>query len=364
MRPDIRSFLLLSLLSPLSLILIACSDTEEQGAAPPARSATPVTAATVVRADVDVSLEALGTVAAKQAPTVGSEVAARVLAVHADEGDAVERGALLAELDAGDFRLARERSAAEIKRLEALIENQQRQLERNRRMLERSLVAQSVVDDTEAELRALQGQLAAERANLSQAERNIERTRIVAPLSGRIESRLTDAGDWAAVGAPLFLIAADEVLRAQLPFPEYVAEALRPGLPVRLSSPAAPGMVVEGRIAELRPMIGAARAVTVIAEFDNPGGWRAGASVNGSVILEQRPDAVLVPEVSVVQRPTGNVVYVIENDAVRAQAVRTGIRQHGRVEILEGLNGEERIVVDGAGFLTDGARVQVKGEAA
>jgi RND family efflux transporter MFP subunit len=342
------------------LLLPACGDEAKQDAPAAGTPPTQVTAADAVRDTLFLREETLGTVQAKQAPTIGSEVAARVLAVHADEGDSVAAGALLAELDSGDFVLARERSAAETKRLEALVENQERQLERNRRMLERSLVAQSVVDDADAELRALRGQLAAERANASQAERNIERTRIVAPLSGRIESRLVDAGDWAAVGTPLFRIATDEVLRAHLPFPEYVAEALRPGLPVRLASPAAPGVEVEGRIAELRPMIGAARAVIVIAEFANPGGWRAGASVNGSVTLEQRPNAVLVPEVSIVQRPAGTVVYVIEGDRVRAQTVRTGIRQGGRIEIVEGLRGDERIVVDGAGFLTGGARVQVR----
>ncbi len=346
------------------LLLSACGEAPTPDGAPAQAGPPPVqvTATDVTRSTLFLREEALGAVQAKQAPTIGSEVAARVLVAHVDEGDSVRAGDLLAELDSGDFTLVRDRSAAEIKRLDALVENQERQLERNRRMLERALVAQSTVDDADADLRALQGQLAAERASFSQAERNIERTRILAPLSGRIESRLIDAGDWAAVGSPLFRIATDEVLRAHLPFPEYVAESLRPGLPVHLVSPAAPGMEVEGRIAELRPMIGAARAVIVIAEFANPGGWRAGASVNGSVTLEQRPNAVLVPEVSVVQRPAGNVVYVIEDDKVRAQTVRTGIRQDRRVEIIEGLNGNERVVVDGAGFLTDGARVQVREE--
>lgn len=353
---------LLLLIAAVSLALAACGDTEGEGDGPVAGGAraTPVTAGEVRRDTIFVREETLGTVHSKQAPTVGSEVAARVISVKVDEGQSVRAGDILAELDAGDFVLARDRSAAEIERLTALVENQERQVERNRRMLERSLVAQSVVDDAAAELRALRGQLAAERANFSQAERNIQRTRIAAPVSGRIESRQVDAGDWAAIGAPLFRIATDEILRAQLPFPEYVAELLRPGLSVRLTSPASPGTEVEGKIAELRPMIGASRAVIVIAEFPNPGGWRAGASVNGSVTLEQRADAVLVPEVSVVQRPSGNVVYVVEDGKAIERAVRPGIRQNGHIEILDGLSGGERVVVDGAGFLTNGAPLQIR----
>ena len=167
MRLKVPSFLLSV---PFILLLSACGD-EAKKDAPAAAGSPPaqVTAIAAVRDTLYLREETLGAVQAKQAPTIGSEVAARVLAVRADEGDSVRAGDLLAELDSGDFSLTRDRSAAEIKRLEALLENQQRQLERNQRMLERSLVAQSVVDDADAELRALQGQLAAERANFSQA---------------------------------------------------------------------------------------------------------------------------------------------------------------------------------------------------
>ncbi|MDX9741425.1 MAG: efflux RND transporter periplasmic adaptor subunit [Gammaproteobacteria bacterium] len=346
------------------VMLFGCGAEEEDSSAFPAGGmrATPVTAQAVERSTVHEREVTLGTVHAKQAPTIGAEVAARVVAIHADEGQAVSEGQLLAELDAGDFRLAHDRSLAEIARLEALIENQQRQVERNRHMLERQLVAQSVVDNAEAELRALRSQLEGERTALGQAERDIARTRIVAPLAGRLETRLIDVGDWAAVGTPLFRIATNDVLRAQLPFPEYVAELLRPGLPVELSSPAVPDRMVEGVIAEIRPMIGAARAIIVIAEFANPGGWRPGASVNGSVTLAKREGALLVPAMSVVQRPGGKVVYVVAGASAEARAVRTGIQQDGLVEIVDGLRGDETVVVDGAGFLTDGAAINVRAE--
>lgn len=350
------------------VLLSACSGDEQDKAAPSAAGGamqgTPVTARAVERSTIYEREVTLGTVHAKQAPTIAAEVAARVVKIHADEGQAVREGQLLAELDAGDFSLSRDRSLAEIARLEALIENQRRQVERNRQLLDRKLIAQSVVDNTEAELRALESQLEGERSALAQAGRDIGRTRVVAPLAGRLDSRLIDVGDWVSVGTPLFRIATDEVLRAQLPFPEYVAELLRPGLPVELSSPAVPDRKVEGVIAEIRPMIGAARAITVIAEFTNPGGWRPGASVNGSVTLSKREGALLVPAVSVVQRPGGKVVYVVAGDKVEARPVRTGLRQEGLVEIVDGLSGDEMVVVDGAGFLTDGARIKVRAEQA
>lgn len=361
--PDMRSRK--ATLSPFlllwSLMLYACAGDESPvGEESGGVRSTPVTVAAVARDEIVVSEESLGTVRAKQAPTVAAEVSARVVAIAVDEGDPVTEGQVLAELDAGDFRLARDRSAAEIGRLEALIDDQRRQLERNRSMLERDLVARSVVDTAEAQLRALQGQLAVERANLLQAERDIARTRVVAPVNGRIEERLADIGDWAATGTALFRIATGDLLRAQLPFPEYVSDRLRPGLPVRLTSSAAPDAEVTGRIAEIRPTVGTAGAVIVIAEFENPGGWRPGASVSGSVELERRADTIVVPEVAVVQRPAGMVVYVVEDGRAHAREVRIGVRQEGLVEIVAGLEGNERVVVDGAGFLTDGAPVEVR----
>jgi RND family efflux transporter MFP subunit len=345
----------------IAVLLAACSDGATQPSEdPPAPPGTPVTVTEVARDAVRVYEATLGSVVAKQAPTVAAEVAARVVRVHVDEGDSVEAGQVLAELDDGDFLLARDRAGAEIQRLTALIENQQRQLERSQRLRGEGFVGESDLDSLETELRALRQQLSATRTQFAQAERNLARTRVTAPVAGQVETRQVDEGDWAGVGEPLFRITAESVLRAHLPFPEHVAELLRPGLVVELRSPAAPDAPVEGKLLELRPSLGSSRAATAIVEFENPGGWRPGASVDAAVVITERPEGLLVPEISVVQRPAGQVVYVVEDDRVSQRLVRVGVRQNGMIEILEGLAPGTRVVADGAGFLTDGARIQVR----
>ncbi|WP_018233653.1 efflux RND transporter periplasmic adaptor subunit [Thioalkalivibrio thiocyanodenitrificans] len=349
------------LIAPLLLIgLVACGPEPDNGAEQERPRGTTITAEAVTIDTVRITEETLGTVRTTAAPTVAAEVAARIVEIMVDEGDAVAAGELLARLDDGDFRLAAQRARAEISRLEALIENQQRQVTRNRQLLERNMVSESDLDNALAELRALEGQLASTRAELAQAERNIERTRVKAPVDGRVESREADVGGWAGQGTPLFRISTDRLLRAQLPFPEYVADRLRTGLTVELISPVARDQQVDGTITEIRPMLGSStRSVMIIAEFDNPGGWRPGASVNGRVVLETREEALLVPDMSIVLRPAGSVVYVIENDTARQRVVRTGVRTNGMIEVLDGLEAGERVAVDGAGFLTDGAPVNV-----
>lgn len=102
------------------------------------------------------------------------------------------------------------------------------------------------------------------------------------------------------------------------------------------------------------------RAFDVFVTLDNPGVWKPGASVVGKVVLGEHPNAVVVPEGSVVIRPAGKVVYVVKGDKVEQRLVQVGVEQNGAVEILSGLQANETVVVDGAGFLTDQAPVVVK----
>lgn len=359
------------LLAGGALLLVGCEE-EEQAPTSSGPRALPVTVITSRLESVAVIERTLGSLVSKQAPTLSAEVAARVVEVLIDEGERVARGQLLLRLDDGDFQLERQRAEAELQRLDALIENQQRRLQRNRTLLTQNLISQSDVDESNAELRALQAQLTATRVQLAQAERNRARTEIRSPVAGEVERRLVDAGDWAGQGEPLIQLSSDEILRAQLPFAEALADQLRPGLPIWLHSPAAPAAgqsdlchtlptpCLAVTLTELRPTVGGGRAVLALAEFPNPGGWRPGASVDAAVELYRYEEALLLPAVSVVPRPTGSVIFLRRDDKAEQRVVRTGRRFGEQMQILEGLEPGEQVIVDGAGFLTDGALIQVE----
>jgi hypothetical protein len=78
------------------------------------------------------------------------------------------------------------------------------------------------------------------------------------------------------------------------------------------------------------------------------------------VITGRNENAVVVPEQSVVLRPAGKVVYLIADGKAKQQAVQVGSKQRGLVEISSGLKGGETVALDGAGFLSDGAVVNVR----
>jgi RND family efflux transporter MFP subunit len=269
-------------------------------------------------------------------------------------------GDALAVLDDRSQRLEVDSVRAAIDRLEALLENQRLTVRRFEDLAAEQSVSQSLLDDARAQRVALEAQLREASARLADAELALAKTRITSPVSGTVQRRLVSQGDFVQVGSPVFELVAPRLLQAFLPFPERLVEVLHPGQRVRLAVPSQPGRSTEGKISELRPMVGTGnRAIEAIVSLENPGNWRPGSSVNGTVILQER-EAVVVPSIGVVRRPVGDVVYVVDGDTVSQRIVTTGVRSEGGVELMSGIAAGETVVADGAGFLTDGARIAVR----
>ncbi|MDZ4097135.1 MAG: efflux RND transporter periplasmic adaptor subunit, partial [Methylophilaceae bacterium] len=143
------------------------------------------------------------------------------------------------------------------------------------------------------------------------------------------------------------------------PFPERVASKIKAGLKVRLTTPTSPTEVTT-EVRDMKPVIGTNnRSIDVLADVVGEEGWQAGASVNGVVVIGES-EVVVVPEQSVVLRPAGSVVYVIKDNKAEQRIVRAGLRQEGKVEIIEGVAAGEIVAVDGASFLTDQAAVTIQ----
>jgi RND family efflux transporter MFP subunit len=323
-----------------------------------------VTTATAARAAVEQTEWAVGVIESRLSAQVAAEVAGKVVRILADEGQGVEAGQVLAEIEPAQYRLGRDADEAEARRLEALLRNKQLELDRARKLLAERLIAAERVDAIEAELDALQQQREGARAQVAESGRRLSKTRVTAPVRAEIAERFVDVGDYVQAGTVAFEVIDVEHLRVKLPFPEYRAPQLAPGLKVRLTSAAAGDAAIAAAVSEVRPSVNPAnRSLTVIVDFDNPGPWRPGASVRADVVLAVRADSVTVPQLAVVRRPVGDVVYVIRDNRAEERPVKRGLRSGTTVEIVEGLEAGEVVAVDGAGFLTQGGRVEIAGSA-
>ena len=183
----------------------------------------------------------------------------------------------------------------------------------------------------------------------------------MAPVDGIIETQIVSPGDYVKVGDPLFRLISNRILRAHLPYPESAAGRIRAGQPVRLSLPHLPGKVIEGTVEDVKPTINdSSRALDVLVRVSNDGSLLSGGTVNASIVTGHKAAAVMVPEQSVVLRPAGKVVYLIAGGKAVQRVVEVGAKRDGRVEIAKGLADGETVAEDGAGFLSDGAAVNVK----
>ncbi|HKY02532.1 MAG TPA: efflux RND transporter periplasmic adaptor subunit [Burkholderiales bacterium] len=342
----------------------ACGDQGREQSAKKGPPATLISVAQVVVRPLEMSESSIGAVENVFDPVIAAEVAGRITRVLTETGKPVRQGELLAEIDSVDLNIQRRADAAEVARLEALLANQERVVQRQQKLVAEHYISENALDDAIAQRNALREQLAGARAQLDANRNALSKARVLSPLDGAVEERSVSPGAYVKVGDPLFRLVGKERMQAHLPFPESAAPRLRVGQRVQLFSPLAPNAVIETKIDEIRPSISAtSRALNVIVRFQNDGNFRGGGTVNGKVITGRKEQAVLAPEESVVLRPAGKVVYLIRDDKAEQRAVETGLKSDGMIEILSGLSGGETIARDGAGFLTQNAKVTVQRDA-
>lgn len=374
--------LLAALLPALvTLTTLAPQPAEAQASSSP--SATPATAATASaggRAALTVqavsprretlarTLSASGGLAAWQEVVIGAETQGlRLVEVAVQVGDRVRRGQLLARLQSDTLAAERAATQAALAEAEAVLAQARLEAERDRALqaggaLSAQQLQQTLTAETTARARvqALKARLQADEVRLAQ-------TRLLAPDDGLISARLATLGAVAQPGQELFRLIRQGRIEWRAELPGADMARLSPGMPVKLT-PAGTDTVLEGRVRQIAPTVDPATRQGLVHVDLTPNAAaspvaRPGMLARGEFQLGGS-EALTLPQGAVLLREGFSIVMRIEADArVREVKVRTGRRVGDRVEILEGLDAQARVVAQGAGFLGDGDRVKVVGTA-
>jgi RND family efflux transporter MFP subunit len=345
----------LYLLLPLCL-LVACSEQDKESPDIAAERRTSVTLAQPSQQDINYVLTALGSVESIHSPTISAETGGQIISIDVSEGAAVSTGQLLASIDNTLHQIEAAKAEAEVARASVVLENQRKEVVRLKRLEKSQSVSRDQLEDQETQLAMLQAQRDIAAKQWEQARYMESKTRVLAPQSGLIARRHVSLGDYVSLGTPLFDLVSVERLKARLSFPEHDAASITIGKEVKLMSPAAPGVTALGQVTGINPQINIHnRAMEVTVEFNNPGGWLPGASVDAVVIIEQRKGALTLPATSVVTRSGEEVIFILDGGRARQQPVTLGWREIDWVEITSGVQAEDRVVVIGASLISGGS---------
>ena len=332
------------LLIPIIFLNINCSDQQEAGEffMPP----MPVEVAQVKEQSVADKFEAVGTIEAIEEITVVSEIDAAVVNLPFKEGNNIKRGELIAQLD--DSQLA-----AEVIRAEALYTQNQATYKRFKSIVEQKAGTPQDLDDALASLKVAE-------ANLKLAEARLNKTRIVAPFDGMIGSRKVSIGSFLRTGEAITELANLNEIRINFSAPERFLSQIKRGAEVIVTSPVYPGHEVKGKIIVIEPVINSdTRTVRIVARVQNPGQkFRPGMSANVSVILNERPEALTIPNEAVFANGNQSFVYLVNPDSTVVFApVTLGLQLADMVEVISGLEQGMQIVTAGHQKLFPGAKV-------
>ncbi len=289
---------------------------------------------------------ALGTARANESVEITSRTASIVTHIRFEEGQEVEAGQLLIELDRRELE-------ADLAMAEASLRKVASQFERGKALAKTRIISEAELEGLEAELMIAEAEVRAARARLQDAY-------IRAPFAGTVGLRRVSVGD--LVGPDTLITTLDDlrILKLEFTVPEVFIGTLRAGMPIEAHSTVYPQRSFKGEVRTIDSRVDpATRSVAVVAALPNPERLiRPGMFL--TVDLQRRRDEVLlVPEQALVPRQGRQYVYVVEDGKAIEREVELGIRAPGLAEVRQGLRSGELVITEGTQKVRPGTPVRI-----
>lgn len=342
---------------PLCLALAACSQKEADTAEQP----RPAIVVQPQPAGVHRQVYP-GEVHARYEPDLAFRIGGKISRRLVQEGDRVQRGDPLAELNADDLQLERDSARAQLDSAQADHQLAASELERHRSLLERQLISQSQFDTVQSRFDASAAQLKRARANLEVARNRADYAVLKAPRDGVITRRRAEAGQVVAAGQTVFTLAADGEREVRIDLPEQEIGRFAVGQTVTLELWSRPGEPFSGQIRELSPAANpASRTYEARVAFDN-GEVKAelGQSARVFTNTAERRHALSIPLAALTADDGEPFVWVLDpgDNTLHKTPVTAGAFGAERVPVLAGLEPDHWVVAAGTQLLRDGQRIR------
>lgn len=296
------------------------------------------------------SIQAVGTLQAIASIVVRPEIAGVIRRIGFADGQLVERGAPLIELDQEELQAQANQAAAQEKIAQVTYDRLKRLSSQ-----QTTIVPVQQIDEARLALQAAS-------ANSVLYATRLKKTVIRASFSGTVGLRRVSVGDYVQPGQDLVNLEDLRTLHVDFQVPEVRLSQLLVGQAMAVTTEAFPERAFEGQVSAIDPRVDAAnRTVAVRAAVPNPeGGLRPGLFATVRLTVGQQAHALFIPEESVWLQREKTMVFRVDGPVVRLNEVTVAARERGLVQVRAGLKAGDQVVRTGTHKLRDGMRVSIK----
>src|ERR1700760_2514297 len=327
----------------------------------------------VGRGDIGININALGTVTSLATVTIRSQISGYLQKLDFTEGNEVKKGDLLAEIDPRPYEAALAQAKGQLARDEATLKGAQVDLTRYQGLSAQNAVPRQTLDTQVALVAQDQGTVEADKASVKSAEVNLAYCRIVSPLDGRVGLRQVDQGNYVTPGDTNGIVVITQLQPISVLFtvPEdnlqAIAKRIQSGavLPATALDRTGANKIADGSLqtfdSQIDPTTG---TIKLRAQFPNDDRLLyPNQFVNVRLLLDTHKNVTTMSTAGIQRGAPGTFVYIVNADStVSVRPVKLGVTEGDHVEVLSGLVPGDRIVIDGADKLRDGAKIVIRSE--
>jgi multidrug efflux system membrane fusion protein len=332
----------------------------------------PVSVVAAQKGDIAITRQGLGTVTPLTNIVVQTQISGKITQIAFQEGQIVQKGDLLIEIDPRPYELALQQAQGALVRDQALLKDAQLNLTRYQKLVAQDSLAKQQLDTQQSLVDQYAGNVQTDQAQIDTAKLNLVYCHITAPVTGRVGLRQVDEGNYVQVGGNsatgLVTLTQLQPITVIFTLPEDDLPAImkRLGEGAELTTTAfdrnQSAKLAEGKLVSVDNQIDTTTGtVKLRAQFDNiDNALFPNQFVNITLLVDTLHDTVLVPASAIQRGAPGTFVYVLNDKKVALKVVKLGPAQGDTIAVTDGLSPDDKVVTDGADKLRDGAEVSVK----
>jgi membrane fusion protein (multidrug efflux system) len=359
-RPHSKTALILTSFALVFVILIftGCFKKEEKAVK---EKVVNVRAALVEKRSLKPFIESVGTLKPDEEVVVSSEIDGILRELKVQEGSAVSKGMLLAQINDTDYRLELSRAEAALRQVNASLANAKVEFERKEALYKEALVTRQQYDDIVARRLLAEGEVDRAGGTLDLAREKLAKTKVHAPIAGIVREKKVTPGDYVRNGTPLLYLTRNNPVKLSFTVTEKDVARLKIGQECVFKVDSFPDREFKGKLSVIYPNLEErTRSLQAEALVPNPQMLlKPGLFARVTLYTGGAVDKVIVPITALLYENNKVKVFVVEGDQAKERFVQVGGKYGEYMELAEGLKGGEQLVVVGQNNLAEGVKVNV-----